>query len=61
MTASIPSDAATTPSSDTPDLDPQPVEHVDEIFRREIAGGSRRVRAAAEPAGGTVERGDSER
>ena len=37
----------------------EPVEHVEQILRRQIPRGSRGIRATAEPAGGRVEHGDA--
>ena len=41
-------------------LDAKTVEHVDQIFGREVAGRPGRIRAAAKPAGGRVERRDAQ-
>ena len=46
-------------SSDTPVSYPESIQHVDQIFGRKVPGRAWSERTAAQPAGGTVERGDA--
>jgi len=41
-------------------LDAEAVQHIEQILGRQVPGGARSVRAAAEAAGGGIERGDAE-
>ena len=53
-------DASLSAASDTPVSIPSPFSMIDQIVGGEVAGGARRVRAAAEPAGRRVEGRDAE-